>query len=144
MARKWPEFVTKDLPATEAGDAEMLRRWNAYNQQMKAIIAAGGVHQDADGWWLDDATGELIGPDPEMERPLNDEDFRKAKPFRAAFPDLAASIEREIAKRGRPKADQTKTPVTIRLDPDLVEHFKATGKGWQSRINDTLRKATGI
>ncbi len=37
-----------------------------------------------------------------------------------------------------------KTPITIRLDPDIVEHYKATGKGWQSRMNDDLRKAAGL
>jgi uncharacterized protein (DUF4415 family) len=34
--------------------------------------------------------------------------------------------------------------VTLRLDPDVVEKFRATGKGWQSRINAELRKALGI
>lgn len=64
--------------------------------------------------------------------------------MREALPDLAANIDREIAKRGRPKAEQTKQPVTIRLDPDIVDHYKATGKGWQSRMNDDLRKAAGL
>jgi uncharacterized protein (DUF4415 family) len=35
----------------------------------------------------------------------------------------------------------TKTPVTLRLDPDVLAKFKATGKGWQSRINDALKQA---
>jgi hypothetical protein len=57
----------------------MQRRWENYDREMKAIIAAGGVHQDRDGWWIDDATGELIGPDPSIERPLTDEDFEHFK-----------------------------------------------------------------
>lgn len=73
-----------------------------------------------------------------------DEQMAQAKPFREAFPDLAKSIDREIARRGRPKADAPKKPVTIRLDPDLVEHYKAMGKGWQSRINSDLRKLSGL
>jgi uncharacterized protein (DUF4415 family) len=93
---------------------------------------------------VDDATGELIGPDPEIERPLTRDNFKNAKPFREVFFDLATSIDREVARRGRPKADQTKTPVTIRLDPDVVDHYKATGKGWQSRLNADLRKAAGL
>lgn len=93
---------------------------------------------------MDDATGELIGPDPEIERPLTRDNFKNAKPFREVFFDLATSIDREVARRGRPKADQTKTPVTIRLDPDVVDHYKATGKGWQSRLNADLRKAAGL
>jgi uncharacterized protein (DUF4415 family) len=34
--------------------------------------------------------------------------------------------------------------VTLRLDADLIDRFRATGKGWQSRINEALRKAAGI
>ena len=30
------------------------------------------------------------------------------------------------------------------LDPDVIAHFKATGKGWQTRINAALRKAAGL
>ncbi|MDX3925700.1 MAG: BrnA antitoxin family protein [Shinella sp.] len=86
----------------------------------------------------------MIGPDPEIERPLTRDNFKNAKPFREVFFDLATSIDREVARRGRPKADQTKTPVTIRLDPDVVDHYKATGKGWQSRLNADLRKAAGL
>ncbi|GAB7550805.1 hypothetical protein NRB_03000 [Novosphingobium sp. 11B] len=45
---------------------------------------------------------------------------------------------------GRPPAANPKKQVTLRLDPDVVEAFRATGKGWQSRINAELRKALGI
>jgi uncharacterized protein (DUF4415 family) len=44
-------------------------------------------------------------------------------------------------RRGRPPAEKRKVSTTIRLDADVVEAFKATGPGWQTRINDTLRKA---
>ena len=30
------------------------------------------------------------------------------------------------------------------LDPDVIEHFKAGGKGWQTRVNAALRKAAGL
>ena len=43
--------------------------------------------------------------------------------------------------RGRPPADDPKLPVTIRLDRDVVDKFKATGKGWQGRINAVLKAA---
>jgi uncharacterized protein (DUF4415 family) len=42
--------------------------------------------------------------------------------------------------RGRPKADETKVFTAIRLDADLLETFKATGKGWQTRVNAALRQ----
>ena len=45
---------------------------------------------------------------------------------------------------GRPPSANPKKQVTLRLDPDVIEKFRATGKGWQSRINAELRKALGI
>ncbi len=45
---------------------------------------------------------------------------------------------------GRPISENPKKQVTLRLDPDVLEKFRATGKGWQSRINAELRKALGI
>ncbi|HEY5208637.1 MAG TPA: BrnA antitoxin family protein [Stellaceae bacterium] len=49
-----------------------------------------------------------------------------------------------IRKGGRPKSDTPKEPVNIRLDADLVAHYRATGPGWQSRVNDALRKAAKL
>ena len=47
-------------------------------------------------------------------------------------------------KRGRPagtvKAD-AKVSTTLRVDPDVLAVFKASGKGWQTRVNDVLREA---
>lgn len=64
------------------------------------------------------------------------EDFAKARPFSEVFPELAASRR----TRGPQKAPK-KQLISIRLDPGVIEHFKAGGPGWQSRINDTLRRA---
>ncbi|KAA1232713.1 BrnA antitoxin family protein [Agrobacterium tumefaciens] len=86
----------------------------------------------------------MIGPDPEIERPLDADEQANMKPLREVLPDLAKSIDQEIARRGRPKAQTHKTPVNIRLDPEVVEHYKAMGKGWQSRINSDLKKISGI
>lgn len=43
--------------------------------------------------------------------------------------------------RGPQKARPVKTQVTLRLDPDVVAHFRAAGPGWQSRINEKLRES---
>lgn len=46
------------------------------------------------------------------------------------------------ARRGRPVGstqEVTKEPVKLRLDPDVLQALKATGKGWQTRVNDQLR-----
>jgi len=44
-----------------------------------------------------------------------------------------------VRKPGRPKAETTKIPIAIRLSSDVVEYFKSTGAGWQSRIDAALR-----
>lgn len=40
---------------------------------------------------------------------------------------------------GRPTKANKKVSVHLRLDPDIMQAFKATGAGWQSRMNDVLR-----
>ncbi len=51
---------------------------------------------------------------------------------------------RRTRSPGRPPKEAPKVPVTIRLDPDLLDRLKADGPGWQSRINETLRRAVGL
>ena len=70
---------------------------------------------------------------------LTEKDFAKAKPFVDVFPELADRMRRS---RG-PQKDPTKIAVSLRLDREVVEHFRASGKGWQSRINDILRQNSG-
>lgn len=45
----------------------------------------------------------------------------------------------KLVRRGRPKAAATKEAVKLRLDADLLAALRATGDGWQTRINDMLR-----
>jgi uncharacterized protein (DUF4415 family) len=47
-------------------------------------------------------------------------------------------------RRGRPKIANPKQPVSLRLDREVIDWFKRTGEGWQTRINDELRKAAGL
>ncbi|WP_044412708.1 BrnA antitoxin family protein [Thiomicrospira microaerophila] len=46
----------------------------------------------------------------------------------------------DLIRPGRPKAETIKQPVTIRLDAPIVDYFKSTGKGWQTRLNDALNQ----
>ena len=78
-----------------------------------------------------------IAADPDAPE-ATDEQLAQAKPFAEAFPDLAESIKRG---RGRPAIQKPLRQISIRLDPDVVDKFKATGKGWQSRINQVLKAA---
>lgn len=53
-------------------------------------------------------------------------------------------IGKKLVRRGRPKSEQPKQSITIRLDRDVVERFRETGPGWQGRINQALRKMLDI
>ena len=136
--KRWPSFETWDIQDLPEFDQLMQSRWEAYDREMRALIAKGGVHQDSDGWWVDDASGELIGPDPEIERPLTDEELASAKPFAEVFPELAASIKRS---RGRPKVEKPKAAVTLRLHPDTVAAFEASGPDWRRRMAEIIERA---
>lgn len=46
-------------------------------------------------------------------------------------------------RRGRP-AGSDKEQVTLRLDTAVLERFRSAGPGWQTRINDALRKAVSL
>lgn len=54
------------------------------------------------------------------------------------------ALEARRRRGGRPKGSTTsnKDQVTLRLDRDVLAHFKAGGPGWQSRINEALRAAS--
>ena len=71
--------------------------------------------------------------------PLTDEEFAQLRPAVEVFPELVAEYRRT---RGPQKAP-TKVPVTLRLDSDVVEHFKSQGPGWQTRMNAALRRSIG-
>lgn len=70
---------------------------------------------------------------PDEENPgWTEQAFEEAVPF----PELAKRMGWKVP--GRPKAAVTKQSVNVRLDPEILEHFKAGGKGWQTRINAVL------
>ena len=64
------------------------------------------------------------------------EEMAKAKPFAEALPELAASARRVRGKQKTP----TKQLISLRLDRSIVDAFKAEGPGWQSRINEVLKR----
>ena len=49
-----------------------------------------------------------------------------------------------LISRGRPKSDNPKQAISLRVDADVLDRFRSDGPGWQSRMNDALRKAVGL
>ena len=70
-----------------------------------------------------------------------EDQLAQARPFAEAFPDIAGQMRKAI---GRPKSDNPKVSVSLRLDHEVVARFKASGSGWQSRMNSALRQAAGL
>ena len=72
-----------------------------------------------------------------------DEPASKAKDWQNAItsqslPDLQQKLAEKRAV-GRPKSAALKQATTIRFDADVLHAFKATGRGWQTRVNDAMR-----
>ena len=73
---------------------------------------------------------------PDEENPeLTEEAIRRSIPARQFF------AERGLPMPGRPKAESPKVAVSLRLDQEVVDGFKAGGPGWQTRINAVLAES---
>ena len=79
-----------------------------------------------------------IAADPDNPE-WTDEDFARALPARAFFsPEVYAQL---CAMRQRgPKDKPLKVSTTIRFDADVLAALKASGKGWQTRVNEAMRE----
>lgn len=74
----------------------------------------------------------------DLSSPLSKKDLEGFRPARETLP--AEVMEAFRNKGGRPRAENPKLPVSIRLDQDLLQALEATGDGWRTRVNDELRK----
>ena len=76
-------------------------------------------------------------PNPELIDEENPE-WTEADVNRAVrFSGLPESLQTKL--RGRPKAAVTKERITIRLSQEVVERFRASGDGWQTRVDAALK-----
>jgi len=110
----------------------------------EAIMIQAGIDADPDNPELDDAWFARARPAKEVLPPavyaaLTD----KSKPavFRHVTDAEHAARVAAIRQRGRPKSAAPKEKINVRLSPDVLAHFRATGKGWQTRIDAVLREA---
>jgi|SRR3954447_16513651 uncharacterized protein (DUF4415 family) len=80
----------------------------------------------------DEDIARQIAEDPDTAPELTDEFFENA--------DFYIGEKLIRRGRGRPALDAPKKLVSLRLDQDVIERFRADGPGWQSRINAALRQ----
>jgi len=71
---------------------------------------------------------------------LTDAQMAQMRPAIEVVPEIVEAYRRA---RGRQKA-AVKAQVTLRLDADLLAHLRQSGKGWQTRVNDILRRESGL
>jgi uncharacterized protein (DUF4415 family) len=77
----------------------------------------------------------VLGPKDYEEIPeLMDEWFERADLYKGG----------KLISRGRPPSTSPKEALSLRLDRDVLAHYRGTGRGWQSRINAALRKAAKL
>ena len=80
-----------------------------------------------------------IAADPDSPE-LDDQWFAGAKPAAKVLDSkLYASLVAMKRPPGRPRVEQPKVFTGIRLDAEVVASFKASGKGWQTRVNEALK-----
>ena len=65
-----------------------------------------------------------------------DEDFKRAK----KFSELPKSLQQTLRNVRGPQKSPTKERITIRLSRDVLERFRASGEGWQGRVDDALKQ----
>jgi len=88
-------------------------------------------NNDLDNTWVD--------PDDAPE--LDDAFFSQATPKIGNEVVTVNEVKTAFKKKlGRPKTEDPKKSISIRLSSDVLEHFRSTGKGWQTRINKVLQE----
>ncbi|CAM5194079.1 BrnA antitoxin family protein [Alishewanella longhuensis] len=79
----------------------------------------------------------LTTEDGELRDDLTKEELDRFKPASDVLP---AQVLAQLNRGGRPVSDNPKVSTTVRFDADVLAAFKATGKGWQTRMNNALKE----
>jgi uncharacterized protein (DUF4415 family) len=83
---------------------------------------------------------DLTDEDGEVHE-LTAEDFKGMRPLSEIDPGLIEAVVEYRLKRGRPKGEAAKIHIGFRLAADVVESLKASGPGYNARVEQALRKA---
>lgn len=79
----------------------------------------------------------LTTEDGKLREDLTDEELARFRPAAEALP---ASLLAKLSRGGRPVSDNPKVSTTVRFDAEVLNAFKATGRGWQTRMNNALKE----
>jgi uncharacterized protein (DUF4415 family) len=109
------------------------KKWEAARRKARRSLAQISDEEDAE-------LTRAAAADP--DNPIIDERmFARMRPAAEVAPEI---VRRARGQRGPQKSKPVKTLISLRLDPDVVQHFRRGGRGWQSRINQALRKAVKL
>lgn len=84
---------------------------------------------------------KLLTNESGQVRELTRQDIRDMRPASEVLPTELLNIlpKRKVGHRGLQKTP-TKIPVTLRYSPEVIDYFKKTGKGWQTRVDEVLKE----
>jgi uncharacterized protein (DUF4415 family) len=109
------------------------RKWDLARRKAQRSLAQISDEEDA-------ALTRAAAAD--RDNPTIDERmFARMRPAAEVAPEI---VRRARGQRGPQKSKPVKTLVSLRLDPDVIRHFRRGGPGWQSRINQALRKVAKL
>ena len=109
------------------------RKWDLARRKAQRSLAQISEAEDAE-------LTRAAAADPD-NRIIDERMFARMRPALGVAPEI---VRRARGRRGPQKSKPVKTSVSLRLDPDVIRHFRRGGRGWQSRINQALRRAAKL
>ena len=107
--------------------------WKAAQRKARHSLAAVSDKED-------EAIRKAAAAGPDNP-PLDDRMLSGIRPASEVATEL---VRRARGQRGPQRSRPVKTLVSLRLDPDVIRHFRRRGPGWQSHINQAPRKAAKL
>jgi uncharacterized protein (DUF4415 family) len=109
------------------------KKWDTARRKARRSLAQISDEEDA-------ALTRAAAVDPDNP-PIDERMFARMRPAAEVAPEI---VRRARGQRGPQKSKPVKTLVSLRLDPEVIKHFRRSGPRWQSRINQALRKAAKL
>lgn len=114
---------------------------------MRMPLSQNIVYGDTEiDWAAVEKAAETVTLSPDDAPHLTDEILQRARPaLEVLYEIFDAPVADVLLKRpGRPKASVHKEQITLRLSPVVLQHFRAQGRGWQTRIDEALKTLVSV